>query len=325
MTTLDLPPMPEGPAPRIVYIGGWGRSGSTLLARLLGEHPAMTFVGELRDLWHRGVAENRRCGCGEPFLDCTFWSSVAERAFGGWDAVPIDRMQHLRDTVDKPWWVPLYRRGRTPGRIAADVADYTDVLTRVTRAMQAEVGPDGWIVDSSKIPSFAWLLTRVPDLDLRTVHLVRDARGSVYSWQKSVRRTDATDAADGEAPMMLQYSPVTASARYVVYNRQAEGLAHASSRYVRTRYEDLVTTPQQELDRIVERLGLPGWDAGQLEDDRIRLGPSHSVVGNPMRMHTGWMPLRPDTAWRTDMDGASRRFVTAATVTSLRRYGYLGR
>lgn len=318
----DLPPGPEGPAPRILYIGGWGRSGSTLLARLLGEHPTMTFVGELRDLWHRGVAENRLCGCGEPFFECRFWSAVGERAFGGWDAVPVEALQHLRDQVDKPWWVPFFRRGRVPGRVAEDAALYVDLLTRVTRAMQAEVGPDGWIIDSSKIPSFAWLLGRIPDLDLRTVHLVRDARGSVYSWQKSVRRTDDPDAQGDDAPMMLQYNPLNASARYVVYNRQAEGLAKVSSRYVRTRYEDLVTEPERELDRIVERLDLPGWDNGQLRDGSIQLGASHSVVGNPMRMDTGWMPLRPDTAWKQDMDAGSRRLVTAVTGTTLRRYDY---
>lgn len=322
-----LPDAPTGPAPRILYIGGWGRSGSTLLARLLGEHPSMTFVGELRDLWHRGVAENRLCGCSDPFDRCRFWSAVAQRASGGWDSIPVEQMQRLRDRADKPWWTPFYRRGHVPGPVRDDVATYVDILTRVTRAMQAEVGPDGWIVDSSKIPSFAWLLSQVPGIDLRVVHLVRDARGSVYSWQKSVRRTDATDTSDDgeDAPMMLQYSPVSASARYVVYNHQAEGLAAATPHYVRTRYEDLVAAPRRELDRIAERLDLPGWEAGQLRDDEIKLGPSHSVVGNPMRMHTGWMPLRPDTAWRTEMDAASRRFVRAATGTTLRRYGYVGR
>ncbi len=320
MNTIDdLPPLADGPPPRIVYVGGWGRSGSTLLSRLLGEHPSMTFVGELRDTWHRGVAENRLCGCGEPFLSCEFWSAVGERAFGGWDAVPVETMQRLRDTVDKPWWVPMYRRGRVPERIAEDVALYVGLLERVTRAMAAVVGPDGWIVDSSKITSFAWLLQRVPEVDLRVVHLVRDARGSVYSWQKSVQRADT---ADGSQATMLQYSPLSASARYVVYNRQAEGLAALPGGYIRTRYEDLVTEPERELDRIVERLDLPGWRNGQLEDGKVLLGASHSVVGNPMRMNTGWIPLKADTAWREQMDPGSRRLVTATTGGTLRRYGY---
>ncbi len=322
MTSLQLPPMTDpGLPPKIVYIGGWGRSGSTLLARLLGEHPSMTFVGELRDTWHRGVSENRLCGCGSPFLECEFWSAVGEQAFGGWDAVPVELMERLRSTVDKPWWVPFYQRGSIPSRVAEDVALYGELLTRVTRAMAAVVGPDGWIVDSSKIPSFAWLLQMVPDMDLRTIHLVRDARGSVYSWQKSIKLEDQSD---GSSKKMLQYSPLSASARYVVYNKQAEGLAALPGAYVRTRYEDLVTEPVRELDRIVERLDLPGWENGQLKDGQILLGASHSVVGNPMRMNTGWLDLKPDTAWREKMAPGSRRLVTTATATALRRYGYLG-
>ena len=35
----------------VLYIGGWGRSGSTLLAHLLGGLDRMVAVGELRYVW----------------------------------------------------------------------------------------------------------------------------------------------------------------------------------------------------------------------------------------------------------------------------------
>ena len=38
------------PAP-VLYIGGWGRSGSTLLSHLLGGLDGMVSVGELRYVW----------------------------------------------------------------------------------------------------------------------------------------------------------------------------------------------------------------------------------------------------------------------------------
>jgi hypothetical protein len=64
------------PATRVAYIAGAGRSGSTLLAMLLGALPGCVSIGELRHMWRRGIQLNQRCGCGEPFWDCPFWSDV---------------------------------------------------------------------------------------------------------------------------------------------------------------------------------------------------------------------------------------------------------
>jgi len=46
---LDRPP----PGPPVMYIAGSGRSGSTMLERVLGEMPGFVNVGELIDLFRR--------------------------------------------------------------------------------------------------------------------------------------------------------------------------------------------------------------------------------------------------------------------------------
>src|SRR6476469_754930 len=58
------------PAAPVLFIAGWGRSGSTLLDRMLGQVPGVFSAGELRDIWDRGVREDRLCGCGQPFHEC---------------------------------------------------------------------------------------------------------------------------------------------------------------------------------------------------------------------------------------------------------------
>ena len=67
---------------RVVYVGGTGRSGSTVLANVLGEVPGLVSVGEVRFLWERGILQDRLCGCGDHFSDCPFWSKVLDRALG---------------------------------------------------------------------------------------------------------------------------------------------------------------------------------------------------------------------------------------------------
>jgi len=69
----DTPPKPPDAAIRVLYIGGWGRSGSTLLDLILGQAPGLFSAGEVREIWQSGLAENRLCGCERPFRDCSFW------------------------------------------------------------------------------------------------------------------------------------------------------------------------------------------------------------------------------------------------------------
>src|SRR5919112_111664 len=69
-----------GPAAlHVLYIAGDGRSGSTLLARILGQADGAFSAGEVRYLWERGMWENRTCECGRAFADCPFWSRVVDR------------------------------------------------------------------------------------------------------------------------------------------------------------------------------------------------------------------------------------------------------
>src|SRR5207253_253895 len=120
---------------RVLAIAGWGRCGSTLLDLMLGQVPGFVSAGEVRELWLRGCRENRPCGCGAPFADCSFWSAVGERAFGGWDQLDLERLLRVRYAVDRPWRIPelaLTRRVSRPVGLLAetqtDLAAYVEAL-----------------------------------------------------------------------------------------------------------------------------------------------------------------------------------------------------
>ncbi len=304
------------PAVRVLFIAGWGRSGSTLLDRMLGQVPGVFSAGELRDIWERGVLEDRSCGCGEPFGSCPVWRKVGEIAFGGWNQVDLDEVRSLRQRLDRPWSVPQLLGSRlTPG-LDADVARYVSILSRLYAGI-AEATDARVIVDSSKIATFAMLVRQVPDLDLRTVHLVRDPRGVVTSWRKQVVRPD------GVGDEMVRYGVASASARYLAYNGLAHGLRLLGP-YRFVRYEDLLASPRDVVARTLSFAGIatPGDTLSYLRDDEADLSPNHTVDGNPMRLQRGTVVLRRDDAWRTDLPPRERRIVRAITAPLGFAYGY---
>lgn len=306
-------------APRVVFVAGWGRSGSTLLDRTLGLLPGVVSVGELRDIWMRGVVEDRRCGCGAPFSGCDFWSAVGHTAFGGWDQLDVDRVIAQRMKLDRPW---NYARLRKPaGGFATALAEYASTLATLYRAIQ-DVSGAAVIVDSSKIATHAMALLAA-GVDVSAVHLTRDSRGVIYSWQKSVRRGDARDGEGDDE--MLRYSPASGSVRYVMYNAMAESLRRLGVPTVHVRYEDLAADPAATMAVVADHAGLevPSAIAATLADREIPLRVNHTVDGNPMRFRTGNLSVQADQEWRDRLSPGTRRFVTASTLPLLLRYRYL--
>jgi hypothetical protein len=61
----------------VLYIDGTARSGSTILARMVGAQSHFMTVGEACLIWRFGVTGNGRCSCGDEFSSCSFWWSFA--------------------------------------------------------------------------------------------------------------------------------------------------------------------------------------------------------------------------------------------------------
>jgi hypothetical protein len=281
-------------------------------------------AGELREVWRRGLAENRLCGCGEQFLNCAFWRKVGEVGFGGWDQVDVARVRTLRASVDRPWTALALLLPRAVWPRRAEVDEYLGLLRQLYAGVAAAADADV-VVDSSKIPTYC-LLLRAAGLRPRVLHLVRDPRGVVFSWQKTVVRPDA---ASGSAvgDLMLRYGTAGACVRYVIYNALAELLRRLGLPYVRLRYEDVAARPGAGMQAAAEFLGkqLRPELMDKLSRAEVVLEIDHTVDGNPMRFDVGPVAIRPDGRWRSDLAPGTRRAVSALTAPLLARYGYLRR
>jgi hypothetical protein len=300
---------------KVIYIGGSGRSGSTLLARIIGQIPGYVSLGEIREIWRAGLGENQACGCGADFAQCPFWRRVGDAAFGGWSNVDA---AEAKAAVESFTYLDAVRRLRSGSRAAISPENrLTDLLERLYAGI-AEVADGATIVDTSKGPAYAVALSSIESIDLRAIHLVRDSRGVAYSWCKEVPRPYTP----GRVFKMYRLGAL-ASARWIAHHSIMELLSRQVP-VTRLRYETFTENPQSELRRVLSDLqqNVPPSALAFVGDSSVQLDPAHVVAGNPMRMATGALPLQVDAAWRRDFPRLQRVQVTAMTWPMLIRYGY---
>lgn len=294
--------------PTVVYIVGAGRSGSTLLESLLAEATGAVGVGEIR-LFLAGYRWNVRCGCGQPFPDCPFWSDVMATTIG--DTGPDHRrtLEHSRRKLVRNRSVLALARGRSAWPHDAElVAAVHDRLYRsIARASGRSI-----VVDSSKTPAYGLFLAELGSVDLRVVHLVRDPRAVAYSWQRPKPWTQSTDPTP---PAMRTRTP-SASAREWLTNNGLAGLVRRrATASARVRYEDLADDPERTISSIVGDLGLPREPAAPAVAE-------HGFLGNPARMGAGPGVVVRDDDWVGGLSRRDRIVTTALTGPLMLRYGY---
>lgn len=292
----------------VLFLGGVGRSGSTVIAREMQRIEGIVAVGELRYVWSRGVAANHLCGCGLPFRDCAFWQQVLDLAFptdGGTRhaelAAQLDRLRYMPSLLAPPLRTASFARRHR--RFAVG-------LERLYAAIRAVSGAQV-VLDSSKDPSYAYALRSAAGIDLRLVHLVRDSRAVAHSWTRRKVRPEVhwTTEYMGIRP------PATTARRWSTYNSYFSVLATRCERSVRLRYEDFVTDPvrgRQALRDCVSDVLVAGSPA---------IDTAHDLSGNPVRFEAA-TELRVDDAWRTEMSARDKAVVTAITAPLLAGYGY---
>jgi sulfotransferase family protein len=308
------------PPVKVLFIAGSGRNGSTLLSNVLGQVEGFCSVGEVRYLWDRGVVENRHCGCGQRFEACPFWRDVLAHAFGAPDAVDgRDLLKRREAGLHSRHLLLPAAASRKLGSPAYRV--YLDVTAKLYAAIQAVSGCRV-IVDSSKFPSYQYVLETMPGLDVFTVHLVRDPRAVTYSYY---RRRKPRSPFDG-SELLAGRHPLTTALSWHEWNlilRQAA--TRHPDRYMVLRYEDFSEDPGGAIRRVLTLLGEPSANVPLVSEREVVLGTHHTVSGNPDRFKTGPTVIRPDDEWKEKMGYGLRAVVSALTWPERLRYQYVER
>jgi hypothetical protein len=309
--------LPSRAPTRVLFIAGFGRSGSTVLGQVLGATPGFVHVGELNFIWEHNFRENRHCGCGLAFDECPFWKDVIGRAFGGFDGVDAYELSDMarQSTRTRHSVAMLAPRGHA--RLVRRARPYLDAMDRLYRAVRDVSGADV-VVDSSKLPAYGYLVGAAPGIDLRVVHLVRDPRATAYSWLRR-SRTEG----DANRAYLPRIGTTESALTWDTWNVVTELMwRDARDRYLRVRYEDLVTKPLEQVRRVVTHAGLGGTELPFVGDHTVRLDVAHTAAGNPNRFAQGEVEITADEEWRDAISRGQLLAVTALTLPVMRRYGY---
>lgn len=302
----------------VLYIAGAGRSGSTLLELILGNLSGYSSVGEVRYFWEYWADRGWLCGCGRLLAGysmgdrpCPFWSEVIAR-------LPKEKLDQLRteaERFDRTRNLPLFA---VPlGNTRKPPQSLIDGTGQLYRAIW-EVSGRQVIVDSSKVPSHLYILQQVPDIDLRVLHLVRDARAVAYSWNKRPKQ-ELGKAHPGTA--MPASSTLKSLVVWNVENVYAAKFGRRANHYAVMRYEDFTSSPAVVLKEALSQLGLDG-SALDLHNGKFSGLLTHSVGGNPLRFGRTEFQIKPDNEWQQSLTGSARLWQGLVAYPLLRRFGY---
>jgi hypothetical protein len=272
----------------VLYIAGAGRSGSTLLELILGSLPEMFSVGEVRFLLEYLVQGDRICGCGQRLNDCSFWRSTQIKS--SLSSLQLTQLALMAKDYDRTrnllWLTQNFPAHRQPPQ------EFLDATLQLYQSIYKANG-HRIIVDSSKVPSHLNILSRINQIDLHVLHLVRDGRAVVYSWSKRQKKELGSIH---KHIKMSSPAALKSIAVWGVENYFTRVVGTKTAKYTSLRYEDFVRDPALVLQTALDQLSL-GVDLSTLSWPEITVDATHSVGGNPIRFGQKKLKLKADTEW----------------------------
>ncbi len=275
----------------VIYIASTGRSGSTLLERVLSQHPQIWAGGELYLTWYRGFMRNEICSCMVPFNDCEYWqkikASFLRRVAQKYDIRYINELiySHIRYRF-------FYPKFRIKDEILKDLADifynlYESIL---------EVSGRNYIIDSSKTPLLLPILAKHKKINLKVIHLIRECEAVAYSWEKRKIKIPGTNR------FMPRYNFIkTALVWKLTHKLISKYSKDLNLKTYKLNYLDFVRKPKESLLNLLNHLDIPYDDTFLkifISSNIVNLNSEYHIIsGNPIRFQKKIIKITPDLDW----------------------------
>jgi len=313
---IDPRPWMETPIP-YVCMPGSPYTGSTLLGMLLGNHPACASIGAATGLTARVDLSTYLCSCGAKFTDCGFWGRIARRTV---------ELEHPVTIFEKDFWnthVRVSGRRSLNGLAVSSLGNAS--LDAARDAVMGKVGPVARKISEARLASWSLAravlevtgktifvdtardhqrpryLARMPLLDVKVIHLVRDPRGNVASIMKHTK-----------------VGVRKAARQWRHYNVEAARIRRRfpEESWMLLRYEELCDDPQATLDRVARFIGVEPAPTSTLLENSDR-----HVIGNSMRLKA-LDEINEDLSWQPTLRGRDLRTIANVVGPTSHQLGY---
>ncbi|WP_156607251.1 MULTISPECIES: sulfotransferase [unclassified Dietzia] len=278
------------------YIGGWKRSGTTLLCEMLGAFENVLAVGELSGIWI-ALERDRACSCGATARSCPLWQGVSALLFEQYPDLDFTEMAEMGKRVLRTRrTIELLKGASRKNRpVDPEILRFADTMQYLYVCI-AQVSGASVLVDSSKLPPLAVLTHGMPRVHLELFHIVRDARAVANSERRSLTKT-------GDEPFWLPPgNRLIASVLYWAASNLAVWLTgRVLGTYHRVWYEDLSSDPISVVSELSRSTGVPRGSA--------MMASGHIVTGNPARMGGADRDIRRDDRWKRELSLPDRWLV----------------
>ena len=268
---------------KLVYIGGYGHSGSTLLEYLMAGSPAVLACGEVVSSIRKRTGKQETCACGLEADKCTVWSFFYSAS--------------------------------------SQAVTWTHVRLLHALMQQADIRYSA-LVDLSKTAwgslCTPFRLKRKFGSEFMLVHLMREPRAVCWSVLKQKNRR-AKRNRRRLRHYVLRCSWVVLGWWLANLSCDLFGMIYPRQ-YLRLRYEDLVHFPIETLRSLFAKL-LPDvrWDYGEAGVRNNR----HQLHGNNVRyQNIAIDDLKEDLKWKSEMPPEYSRVVSPLSYFLRVRYGY---
>lgn len=247
--------------PNVLYIAGYGRSGSTLIEMILGSNEKIYALGELTNF--NDIRENNeaKCSCGDLVVNCSFWNRVL-KDFG----LNKENLTGEEEII----WESIFKN------------------------INKEVD---YLIDSSKTARNNHLrpikLAKLLRNEIYMIHIVRDGRGCIQSLTKgSNQKMERGINPKISLPVLrgtLGWFTANLSAHIFQFKYK--------DRYLRIKYEDFTEDPESTLKEIGQFLNVDFQGEISKLNEECELPIMHQISGNRLRSQKR-IRLRTDNKWK---------------------------
>lgn len=283
--------------PKIVFMLGYPRSGSTVFGELINQSEHFLHVGEMERLWYPRTMEasiypQKNCSCGKKICKCDFWLPYLERVAEDIKLISAKRDMELNNKILCSYKEDFIQKGKIDGE---EAKIYTEVIYELYKSLQE--GEHKIILDSSKELWYAKYLESTGLFDLSYIHLIRDVKAVVYSRQKKLK-----SKSQSSVKVSLDY-------KYLVHDTLRWNHINSKTRNflkdktsIEISYEKMVENPGEVLDKLGDMMDVK-MDAENIVnyDKEFFIEDNHLVHGNRFKYKRGAIKLERDTRYIAEM------------------------